>query len=160
MIRALDFGFLFVPLSVADSPWRRRHRRAVGRRGLGFIVCRHAISAQRVGISVVGNRSHDIGEYVQVNHSGDWVALRHIGSIGAFEGPGMTGQLFGAQLPLLGCTSRRARCACRDPPVPRSSRILMIAGLLMIATLAVVPLLIIFTKPSRDVAPDHTQVME
>ena len=32
--------------------------------------------------------------------------------------------------------------------------------LLMIATLAVVPLLIIFTKPSRDVAPDHTQVME
>jgi hypothetical protein len=24
----------------------------------------------------------------------------------------------------------------------------------------VVPLLIIFTKPSRDVAPDHTQVME
>ena len=28
------------------------------------------------------------------------------------------------------------------------------------ATLAVVPLLIIFTKPSRDVAPDHTQVLE
>jgi hypothetical protein len=30
----------------------------------------------------------------------------------------------------------------------------------MIATLAVIPLLIIFTKPPRSVAPDHTQVME
>jgi hypothetical protein len=29
--------------------------------------------------------------------------------------------------------------------------------LLMIATLAAAPLLVVFTKPSRDVAPDHTQ---
>jgi DHA2 family multidrug resistance protein len=53
--------------------------------------------------------------------------------------------------------------AALDAVITRQAQIIAYIDdykLLMIATLAVIPLLIIFTKPSRDVAPDHTQVME
>ena len=44
--------------------------------------------------------------------------------------------------------------------VLRLRRWFALIAILMIATVAVLPLLVIFTKPSRDVAGDHMQAME
>jgi DHA2 family multidrug resistance protein len=53
--------------------------------------------------------------------------------------------------------------AALDALVTRQSQIIAYMDdykLLMIATLAVIPLLIIFTKPPRSAPADHVQVME
>jgi DHA2 family multidrug resistance protein len=53
--------------------------------------------------------------------------------------------------------------AALDAVITRQAQIIAYIDdykLLMIATLAVLPLLVIFTKPSRNVAVDHTQAME
>ena len=53
--------------------------------------------------------------------------------------------------------------AALDAVVTRQAQIIAYIDdykLLMIATVAVLPLLVIFTKPSRDVAGDHMQAME
>jgi MFS transporter, DHA2 family, multidrug resistance protein len=88
----------------------------------------------------------------QVNHSE--IGL-HVTSVNrAFEDPAI-GQF-------LNPITAAGRAAL-DAVVTRQAQIIAYIDdykLLMIATLAVVPLLVIFSKPSRNVAPDHTQVME
>jgi DHA2 family multidrug resistance protein len=53
--------------------------------------------------------------------------------------------------------------AALDAVITRQAQIIAYIDdykLLMIVTLAAAPLLVVFTKPSRDVAPDHTQATE
>ena len=145
VIQGIGLGFLFVPLSVATLATLSPERRA---EGAGIYSLSRNIGSG-VGISVVNSL---LTRNTQVNHSE--IGL-HVTSVNrAFEDPAI-GQFWNPVT--------AAGRAALDAVVTRQAQIIAYIDdykLLMIATLAVVPLLIIFTKPSRDVAPDHTQVME
>src|SRR5580692_10361893 len=145
VIQGIGLGFLFVPLSVATLATLSPERRA---EGAGIYSLSRNIGSG-VGISVVNSL---LTRNTQVNHSE--IGL-HVTSVNrAFEDPAI-GEFWNPVT--------AAGRAALDAVVTRQAQIIAYIDdykLLMIATLAVVPLLIIFTKPSRDVAPDHTQVME
>jgi DHA2 family multidrug resistance protein len=145
VIQGIGLGFLFVPLSVATLATLSPERRA---EGAGIYSLSRNIGSG-VGISVVNSL---LTRNTQVNHSEIGV---HVTSVNrAFEDP--TIAQFWNPITAAGR-------AALDAVVTRQAQIIAYIDdykLLMIATLAVVPLLIIFTKPSRGVAPDHTQVME
>jgi DHA2 family multidrug resistance protein len=145
VIQGIGLGFLFVPLSVATLATLSPERRA---EGAGIYSLSRNIGSG-VGISVVNSL---LTRNTQVNHAE--IGL-HVTSVNrAFEDPTI-GQFWNPVT--------AAGRAALDAVVTRQAQIIAYIDdykLLMIATLAVVPLLIIFTKSSRDVAPDHTQVME
>src|SRR5580658_2177196 len=145
IIQGIGLGFIFVPLSVVTLSTLAPERRA---EGAGLYSLSRNIGSS-VGISVVNSL---LTRNTQVNHA---EIASHVTSVNrGFEDPAI------AQFwdPL----SAAGRAAL-DAVITRQAQIIAYIDdykLLMIATLAVIPLLIIFTKPSRDVAPDHAQVME
>jgi DHA2 family multidrug resistance protein len=145
VIQGIGLGFIFVPLSVVTLSTLSAERRA---EGAGLYSLSRNIGSS-AGISIVNSL---LTRNTQVNHS---EIASHVTSFNrGFEDP-VIGQFWN---PITA-----AGRAALDSVITRQAQIIAYIDdykLLMIATLAVIPLLIIFTKPSRDVAPDHTQVME
>jgi MFS transporter, DHA2 family, multidrug resistance protein len=145
VIQGIGLGFIFVPLSVVTLSTLSPERRA---EGAGLYSLSRNIGSS-VGISVVNSL---LTRNTQVNHA---EIASHVTSVNrVFEDPAIA-QFWN---PL----SAAGRAAL-DAVITRQAQIIAYIDdykLLMIATLAVIPLLIIFTKPPRSVAPDHTQVME
>ncbi len=145
VIQGIGLGFIFVPLSVVTLSTLSPERRA---EGAGLYSLSRNIGSS-VGISVVNSL---LTRNTQVNHA---EIASHVTSINrAFEDPAI------AQFwdPLTA-----AGRAALDAVITRQAQIIAYIDdykLLLIATLAVIPLLIIFKKPPRGVAPDHTQVVE
>src|SRR6202044_1601231 len=96
-----------------------------------------------VGISVVNSL---LTRNTQVNHA---AIAQHVTAVNrGFEDPMIT---------RFWNPATAAGRAALDTVITRQAQIIAYVDdykLLLIATLAVIPLLIIFTKPSRDVAPD------
>ena len=145
VIQGIGLGFLFVPLSVATLATLSAERRA---EGAGIYSLSRNIGSG-VGISVVNSL---LTRNTQVNHS---EIASHVTSVNrAFEDPAI--EQFWNPIAAAGR-------AALDTVITRQAQIIAYIDdykLLMIATLAVLPLLVIFTKPSRNVAVDHTQAME
>ena len=145
VIQGIGLGFLFVPLSVATLATLSAERRA---EGAGIYSLSRNIGSG-VGISVVNSL---LTRNTQVNHS---EIASHVTSVNrAFEDPAI--EQFWNPIAAAGR-------AALDAVITRQAQIIAYIDdykLLMIATLAVLPLLVIFTKPSRNVAVDHTQAME
>jgi DHA2 family multidrug resistance protein len=145
VIQGIGLGFIFVPLSVVTLSTLSAEHRADGA-GL-YSLSRNIGSS--VGISVVNSL---LTENTQANHS---EITAHVTLVNrAFEDP--TIAQFWDPITAAGR-------AALDAVITRQAQIIAYIDdykLLMIATLAVIPLLAIFTKPSRDVAVDHTQAME
>jgi MFS transporter, DHA2 family, multidrug resistance protein len=145
VIQGIGLGFIFVPLSVVTLSTLSPDRRA---EGAGLYSLSRNIGSS-VGISVVNSL---LTRNTQVNHAE--IASQVTSVNRAFEDPAIA--RFWNPLTAAGR-------AALDAVVTRQAQIIAYIDdykLLMIATLAVIPLLIIFTKPPRGVAPDHTQAME
>jgi DHA2 family multidrug resistance protein len=145
VIQGIGLGFIFVPLSVVTLSTLSAERRA---EGAGLYNLSRNIGSS-VGISVVNSL---LTRNTQVNHSN---IVEHVTPVNRmFEDPAIAR--------LWNPVSAAGRAAL-DAVITRQAQIIAYIDdykLLMIATLAVIPLLVIFTKPPRDVAADHMQVME
>jgi MFS transporter, DHA2 family, multidrug resistance protein len=145
VIQGIGLGFIFVPLSVVTLSTLSPERRA---EGAGLYSLSRNIGSS-VGISVVNSL---LTRNTQVNHAEIASQVTSVNRV--FEDPAIA--RFWNPLTAAGR-------AALDAVVTRQAQIIAYIDdykLLMIATLAVIPLLIIFTKPPRGVAPDHTQAME
>jgi len=145
IVQGVGLGFLFVPLSVATLSTLTAELRA---EGAGLYSLSRNIGSS-VGISVVNSV---LTRGTQVNHAdiSSYVTAVNRG----FETPGIA--RFWNPLTAAGR-------AALDAVVTRQAQIIAYIDdykLLMIATLAVVPLLIVFKKSSRGGAPDHAIVVE
>jgi DHA2 family multidrug resistance protein len=145
VVQGVGLGFIFVPLSVVTLSTLSPAGRA---EGAGLYNLSRNIGSS-VGISVVNSL---LTQNTQVNHAE--IASYVTATNRALEEPAI------AQFwdPI----SASGRAAL-DALVTRQSQIIAYMDdykLLMIATLAVIPLLIIFTKPPRSAPADHVQVME
>jgi MFS transporter, DHA2 family, multidrug resistance protein len=145
VVQGVGLGFIFVPLSVVTLSTLPAERRA---EGAGLYSLSRNIGSS-VGISVVNSL---LTQNTQVNHAD---IVSHVTSINrGFEDP--TIAQFWDPITAMGR-------AALDAVITRQAQIIAYIDdykLLMIATLAVIPLLIMFTSPSRDVTADHTQMME
>jgi MFS transporter, DHA2 family, multidrug resistance protein len=145
VVQGIGLGFLFVPLSVATLSTLSAAERA---EGAGLYSLTRNIGSS-VGISVVNSL---LTQNTQINHS----------AIAAYVKPTNPG--FGApDVARLWDPLTAAGRAALDAVVTRQAQIIAYIDdykLLMIATLAVIPLLMVFRKPSAAGAPDHAVVME
>jgi MFS transporter, DHA2 family, multidrug resistance protein len=145
VIQGIGLGFLFVPLSVATLATLSPELRAEGA-GLSTLVRNIGSSA---GISMVNSL---LTRNTQVNHA---AIAQHVTAVNrVFEDP-MIARFWD---PITA-----AGRATLDAVVTRQAQIIAYIDdykLLMIATLAVVPLLIVFRKPSGGSSPDQTIVFE
>jgi DHA2 family multidrug resistance protein len=145
VVQGIGLGFLFVPLSAATLATLSTDRRA---EGAGIFSLSRNIGSS-VGISVVNSlltqntqvNHADIAQYVTIfNHAFANLTIAH------FWDP-------------LTATGR----ATLDAVVTRQAQVIAYIDdykLLMIATLAVIPLLIVFKKPARGTAKDSHVVMD
>jgi DHA2 family multidrug resistance protein len=145
VVQGIGLGFLFVPLSAATlstlSPERRPE-------GAGLYSLSRNIGSS-VGISVVNSL---LTQNTQVNHAN--IAQYVTSTNRAFEDLAVT-QFWDP-------VSAAGRTAL-DAVVTQQARTIAYIDdykLLMIATLAVIPLLIVFKKAASAGAPDHTVAME
>jgi MFS transporter, DHA2 family, multidrug resistance protein len=140
VIQGIGLGFLFVPLSVATLATLSPETRA---EGAGFTTLVRNIGSS-AGISMVNSL---LTTNTQVNHA---AIAQHVTAVNrGFEDP-MIAQFWN---PLTA-----AGRAALDAVVTRQAQIIAYIDdykLLMIATLAVIPLLIVFKKPSRASEPDQ-----
>jgi len=145
VVQGIGLGFLFVPLSTAALSTLAPERRTEGA-GL-FSLSRNIGSS--VGISVVNAL---LTRNTQVNHAD---IAQHVTAVNrAFESPAVT-QFWN---PLTA-----AGRAALDAMITRQAQIIAYIDdykLLMIATLAVIPLLIVFKKASSSGGEQHTLVVE
>jgi DHA2 family multidrug resistance protein len=145
VIQGIGLGFLFVPLSVVTLSTLSPELRA---EGAGLYSLSRNIGSS-VGISVVNSL---LTTNTQVNHA---AIAQHVTSVNrVFEDP-MIAQFWN---PLTA-----AGRAALDAVVTRQAQIIAYIDdykLLMIATLAVIPLLIVFKKASGASGPDHTIAVE
>ena len=145
IIQGMGLGFLFVPLSAATLSTLTPERRA---EGAGIYSLSRNIGSS-VGISVVNSL---LTQNTQINHA---TIAQHATMVNrAFEDP-MIAQVWN---PITA-----AGRAALDLVVTRQAEIIAYIDdykLLMIATLAVVPLLLVFQKPRRGEALDHTLAVE
>jgi DHA2 family multidrug resistance protein len=145
VIQGIGLGFIFVPLSVVTLSTLTPELRA---EGAGLYSLSRNIGSS-IGISTVNSL---LTRNTQINHSeiGEHVTLVNR----MFEAPAIA-QIWNP-------VSEAGRAAL-DAVVTNQALIIAYIDdykLLMIATLAVMPLLIIFTKPPRAAAGDHMQAME
>jgi MFS transporter, DHA2 family, multidrug resistance protein len=145
VIQGIGLGFLFVPLSVVTLSTLSDQQRA---EGAGIYSLARNIGSS-VGISVVNAL---LTRNTQINHAeiSSHVTL----SNRVFENP-MIEQFWDP-------ISAAGRAAL-DAVVTRQAQIIAYIDdykLLMIATLAIIPLLVIFKRPPGRVAADHLQAME
>jgi len=146
IIQGIGLGFIFVPLSVATLSTLAPELRA---EGAGLYSLSRNIGSS-IGISVVNSL---LTRNTQVNHA---EIARSVTSVNrAFEDPTIT-QFWNP-------VSAAGRAAL-DAVVTQQAQIIAYINdykLLMIATLAVIPLLVIFKKPPPSAAGDETMhVME
>jgi MFS transporter, DHA2 family, multidrug resistance protein len=145
VIQGIGLGFIFVPLSVVTLSTLPATARA---EGAGLYSLSRNIGSS-VGISVVNSL---LTRNTQVNHAD---IAQHVTAVNRmFEAP-MISRLWNP----LTAAGRTAL----DAVVTQQAQIIAYIDdykLLMIATLAVLPLLIVFRKPSGGGGPDHTIVVE
>jgi DHA2 family multidrug resistance protein len=145
IIQGIGLGFIFVPLSVVTLSTLAPERRA---EGAGLYSLSRNIGSS-IGISVVNSL---LTRNTQVNHA---EIARSVTSVNrAFESLTIT-QFWDP-------VSTAGRAAL-DAVVTQQAQIIAYMDdykLLMIATLAAIPLLIIFKKPPRSAAADSMHVME
>jgi MFS transporter, DHA2 family, multidrug resistance protein len=145
IIQGVGLGFLFVPLSVITLSTLAPECRA---EGAGLYSLSRNIGSS-IGISVVNSL---LTRNTQVNHA---EIARSVTSVNrAFESPTVT-QFWDP-------VSTAGRAAL-DAVVTQQARIIAYMDdykLLMIATLAAIPLLVIFRKPPPGAADDSMHVME
>jgi DHA2 family multidrug resistance protein len=145
VIQGIGLGFIFVPLSVVTLSTLSSTARA---EGAGLYSLSRNIGSS-VGISVVNSL---LTRNTQVNHAD---IAQHVTAVNRmFEDP-MIARFWN---PLTA-----AGRAALDAVVTQQAQIIAYIDdykLLMIATLAVLPLLIVFKKPSGGGGPDHTIVVE
>jgi DHA2 family multidrug resistance protein len=145
VVQGIGLGFLFLPLSVVALATLPSDTRA---EGAGFFTLMRNIGSS-VGIAVVNAQ---LTRNTQVNHAGITVFVNPVNRI--FEVPAIA-QFWN---PLTA-----AGRAALDAVVTRQAQIIAYIDdykLLMIATIAVIPLLLVFKKPSGDGGGDHAMVME
>jgi MFS transporter, DHA2 family, multidrug resistance protein len=145
IIQGVGLGFLFVPLSVITLSTLAPELRA---EGAGLYSLSRNIGSS-IGISVVNSL---LTRNTQVNHA---EIARNVTSVNrAFEDLAIT--QFWDPISAAGRTAL-------DAVITRQAQIIAYIDdykLLMIATLAAIPLLIIFQKPPRTAATDTMHVME
>src|ERR1700720_985605 len=145
VIQGIGLGFIFVPLSVVTLSTLSSELRA---EGAGLYSLSRNIGSS-VGISVVNSL---LTRNTQINHA---EIARHVTSVNRmFEDP-MIARFWN---PLTA-----AGRAALDAVVTRQAQIIAYIDdykLLMIATLAVIPLLIVFKKPAGGSGADNTVVLE
>jgi DHA2 family multidrug resistance protein len=145
VIQGIGLGFLFVPLSVVTLSTLSPELRA---EGAGLYSLSRNIGSS-VGISVVNSL---LTTNTQVNHA---EIARHVTAVNRiFSGPSIA-QVWN---PLTA-----AGRAALDAMITQQAQIIAYIDdykLLMIATIAVLPLLVVFKKASGAGAPDHSVVME
>jgi DHA2 family multidrug resistance protein len=145
VIQGVGLGFLFVPLSVVTLSTLPSEQRA---EGAGFYSLSRNIGSS-IGISVVNSL---LTRNTQINHA---AIVQHITAINrGFANPTIT--RFWDPLTVAGR-------AMLDAVITRQAQIIAYVDdykLLMIATLAAIPLLIVFRRPPRRSGADHTVVLE
>ncbi len=145
IVQGIGLGFIFVPLSVVTLSTLSSTERA---EGAGLYSLSRNIGSS-VGISVVNSL---LTRNTQVNHAA--IAQNVTAVNRMFEMPTVAE----AWNPL----TAGGRAAL-DAVITRQAQIIAYIDdykLLMIATIAVLPLLMVFRKPSGKTAPDHTIAME
>jgi DHA2 family multidrug resistance protein len=145
IVQGIGLGFLFVPLSVATLSTLTADVRA---EGAGLYTLSRNIGSS-VGISLV---NMVLVTQTQQNHADITGYVTHVNRL--FENPGVTRFWNPATM---------AGRAALDSVITRQAQIIAYIDdykLLMIATIAVVPLLVVFKKASSGGTPDHTAVME
>jgi MFS transporter, DHA2 family, multidrug resistance protein len=145
VIQGIGLGFLFVPLSVATLSTLSSEQRA---EGAGLYSLSRNIGSS-IGISVVNSL---LTRNTQVNHA---EIAQHVTAVNRlFEDP-MIAQFWNPVT--------AAGRAALDAVVTQQAQIIAYIDdykLLMIATIAVIPLLIVFKKPPGGGGADHTAVVE
>jgi DHA2 family multidrug resistance protein len=145
VIQGIGLGFIFVPLSVVTLSTLSPELRA---EGAGIFSLSRNIGSS-VGISVVNSL---LTTNTQINHA---EIAQHVTSVNrVFEDP-MIAQFWNP--------ATAAGRAALDAVVTRQAQIIAYIDdykLLMIATLVVIPLLMVFGRPSNGDATDHTAVIE
>jgi MFS transporter, DHA2 family, multidrug resistance protein len=145
VIQGIGLGFLFVPLSAVTLSTLSSELRA---EGAGLYSLSRNIGSS-IGISVVNSL---LTTNTQVNHAD---IAQHITAVNRmFEDP-MIARFWNPVA--------AAGRAALDAIVTRQAQIIAYIDdykLLMIATLAVIPLLIVFKKPPSGSGPDHTIAVE
>ena len=145
VIQGIGLGFIFVPLSVVTLSTLSSTERA---EGAGLYSLSRNIGSS-VGISVVNSL---LTQNTQINHA---AIAQHVTAVNRmFELP----TIAQAWNPMTA-----AGRAALDAIITRQAQIIAYIDdykLLMIATVAVLPLLIVFRKPSGKTEPDHTIAME
>ena len=144
LLQGMGLGFLFVPLSAVTLATLSAEQRT---EGAGLYSLSRNIGSS-VGISVVNAL---LTRNTQINHAD---IAQHVTAVNrAFESPAVT-QFWNP--------ATAAGRAALDAVITQQAQIIAYIDnykLLMIATLAVIPLLIVFKKTSRGSA-DHTLAME
>jgi len=145
VIQGIGLGFIFVPLSVVTLLTLSSELRA---EGAGLYSLSRNIGSS-IGISVVNSL---LITNTQVNHAD---IARHVTAVNrVFEDP-MIAQFWNPVT--------AAGRAALDAMITQQAQIIAYIDdykLLMIATIAVLPLLIVFKKASGEGAADHTMAME
>jgi DHA2 family multidrug resistance protein len=145
VIQGIGLGFIFVPLSAVTLATLSPEQRA---EGAGLYSLSRNIGSS-VGISVVNSL---LTRNTQVNHA---AIAAHVTAVNrAFDD--QTIARFWSPVTAAGR-------AALDAVVTQQAQIIAYIDdykLLMIATLAVIPLLVVFTKPSAASEADHTVVVE
>jgi DHA2 family multidrug resistance protein len=145
VIQGVGLGFLFVPLSVATLSTLSPGQRA---EGAGLYSLSRNIGSS-VGISVVNSL---LIQNTQVNHAD---LAQHVTAVNRVLQHPMIERFWN---PLTAAGS-----AALNAVVTQQAQIIAYIDdykLLMIATIVVIPLLIVFKKASSGGSPDHTVVME
>jgi DHA2 family multidrug resistance protein len=145
VIQGIGLGFLFVPLSAASLSTLSPKVRA---EGAGLYSLSRNIGSS-VGISVVNSL---LTRNTQVNHAD---IVQHVTGVNRlFESPSIA-QFWNP--------ATDAGRAALDAMITQQAQIIAYIDdykLLMIATLAAIPLLLVFSKPSRGGTTDHAVAME
>jgi MFS transporter, DHA2 family, multidrug resistance protein len=145
VIQGIGLGFLFVPLSVVTLSTLAPELRA---EGAGLYSLSRNIGSS-IGISTVNSL---LTENTQVNHA---EIVQHVTAVNRIFADPIIAQFWNP----VTATGR----AALDALITQQAQIIAYIDdykLLMVATLAVVPLLVVFSKPPRGVATDGAAVME
>jgi DHA2 family multidrug resistance protein len=145
VVQGIGLGFLFIPLSVVTLSTLSPEARA---EGAGIYSLSRNIGSS-VGISVVSSL---LTRNTQVNHA---AIAQHVTAVNRmFEAPMVA--RFWSPVTAIGRTAL-------DAVITRQAQIIAYIDdyrLLMIATIAVIPLLIVFKKPAKTTDPQHTEAIE
>jgi MFS transporter, DHA2 family, multidrug resistance protein len=145
VIQGIGLGFIFVPLSVVTLSTMSSELRA---EGAGLYSLSRNIGSS-VGISVVNSL---LTQNTQVNHA---EIVQHVTAVNRIFGDPIIAQFWN---PLTA-----AGRAALDAMITRQAQIIAYIDdykLLMIATLVVIPLLVVFKRAPGGGGEDHTVVME